>query len=376
MARTIERVRLNMRLQEQNLALIRTTAYLENILNNIVYSIIALDKKGNIALYNIQAEMTFGKKRQQVLAQPYQQVLPEPLIVEMDKILDKIKSKKIIVDYQFDYLSSQKISIPLKVTATTLYDAEKSRNGFILFFQDMFISREVVELKKLDQLKSDFISKVSHELRTPLSIIKGSAETLINYRDKMDISTFNNFINMIDRESDNLNMLIGNLLDLSRIEAGKIQMNFSEFNLEELIREVITIFSGKYSLARFQFSTEPDKMGLTADRDKIRQVLINLLENACKYTSAEIEVKIDLQAKKNKLLLTVEDNGPGIPLRYQPFIFDKFYRAKGGENKSGTGLGLAICKEIVELHAGEILLESEEGRGCKFIIFLPIAEDR
>ncbi|MDP3791425.1 MAG: ATP-binding protein [Candidatus Omnitrophota bacterium] len=229
------------------------------------------------------------------------------------------------------------------------------------------------ELKQLDQLKSDFVSTVSHELRTPLSIIKEGVSLVLDrvpgeVNEKqvkiLDISKFN-----IDR----LARIIDSLLDISKIEAGKVELKRNLVNISDIVREVASSFELKIKDKGLEFKLDVDKDigSVYADPDRIAQVLINLINNAIKFTSSGY-IEVACKDKDDVITCSIKDTGPGISKSDIPKLFDKFqqFGRLAGAGEKGTGLGLSIAKGIIDMHSGAISVESEPGMGSRFIFTL------
>lgn len=251
------------------------------------------------------------------------------------------------------------------------------------------VVRDVSHQKEVERLKSDFISMVSHELRTPLAVIKGYAATLLNSNLNLEPARQIRFIHGINDASDRLTRLIDNLLSVSRLESGRFKLNPQTVNLAEVIRKVVAGLRSSAGRRNLQCVMPPDGLTVRADHDQIEQVLVNLVSNAIKYSSDGGEVVVELRDLKGPLpvpdltvpvtgpqrwaILSVRDDGIGIPANQVRLVFDKFYRGDvpAVRRVAGTGLGLYICRSIVEAHQGHIWVESQQGIGSTFYVALP-----
>jgi signal transduction histidine kinase len=234
------------------------------------------------------------------------------------------------------------------------------------------ISREMA----LARLKSDFVSNVSHELRTPLSLIRLYAETLEMGRLK-SAEKYQEYYSIIRKESERLTALINNILDFSRIEAGRKEYDFRQTDMRELVRN--TLESYRYQIEQSGFAFEEkiaeDVPPLSVDREAMARSLLNLVNNALKYSQDQKYIGVNLFRDNGSVKLEVVDHGIGIPQAEQQKIFDKFYRVGDPlvHNTKGSGLGLSLVRHIVQAHGGEVLVDSVPGRGSKFTINLPVA---
>ena len=239
----------------------------------------------------------------------------------------------------------------------------------------LFAYRNVSRELALAKLKSDFVSNVSHELRTPLSLIRLYAETLelgrISTRGKHQ-----EYYEIIRKESERLTSLINNILDFSRIEAGKKEYSFRETDMADLVRSTLDSYRFEIEQNGFQFEQKIDNNlpQLRVDREAIARSLLNLVNNAVKYSAAEKYLGVHLYRRDGDVNLEVVDHGIGIPAKEQLKIFEKFYRVGDPlvHNTKGSGLGLSLVQHIVQAHGGVVAVESTPGRGSKFIITLPI----
>jgi signal transduction histidine kinase len=239
----------------------------------------------------------------------------------------------------------------------------------------LFTYRNVYRELALAKLKSDFVANVSHELRTPLALIRLYAETLELGR----LSTpekYQEYYRTIRKESERLTGLINNILDFSRIEAGKKEYSFRETDLGELVRNTLDAYRFQIEQNGFQFEENiaPDLPPVRVDREAIARSLLNLVNNAIKYSEQEKFVGVKLYRSNGNVNLEVTDHGIGIPRPEQSKIFEKFYRVGNPlvHNTKGSGLGLSLVRHIAQAHGGNIQVESAPGHGSKFTFTLPI----
>jgi signal transduction histidine kinase len=235
--------------------------------------------------------------------------------------------------------------------------------------------RDITREKELDEMKSQLLSTVSHELRTPLASIKGFATTLLREDVEWDEASRHEFLSIIDKESDRLSELIGNLLDMSRIEAGTLRMEPEPTDLSPIIEETATGFRMMTHDHRFYLRLSPSLPLVKADPRRTRQVLRNLVENAVKYSPEGGPITIGAQVRADTVQISVADQGIGIDPQQLNSIFDRFYQVDSASTRKvgGSGLGLSICKAIIEAHDGEIWAESQPGAGSTFCFTLPVA---
>ena len=232
---------------------------------------------------------------------------------------------------------------------------------------------------RLAQSKSTFVSNVSHELKTPLALIRLFAETLELGRVKNDEKA-HEYYRIINNESRRLTQLINNILDFSKIEAGRKEYDFVPANVGDVVEEVIKSYEYQITNAGFELGVDiqRDLPLVTIDRDAISQAVLNLLNNAVKYSDETKKIEISVRTQENNLAITVTDHGIGIPRSEHKKIFEKFYRVSTGlvHDTKGSGLGLSLVKHIVEAHRGQIDVDSTPGKGSQFTILIPIAKDQ
>lgn len=229
------------------------------------------------------------------------------------------------------------------------------------------------EIAKSDQEKNDFISSISHELRTPLTSIKGWGETLQDGGTE-DEELLNEGLKIICHETDRLIILVNDLLDFSRLQSNRLEMHMQEMVLDDLLEEVYKQFSqrAKKEKINLQLRLEDDGMLILGDYNRLKQVFINIVDNAMKFTEGAKNAKIELQSytDEDKIYVSITDNGSGISPEDLSKVKEKFY--KGTSKKNGTGLGLSIATEIVHLHQGQLWIESVYGEGAQITIMLPL----
>jgi PAS domain S-box-containing protein len=236
--------------------------------------------------------------------------------------------------------------------------------------------RDITRERQQEEQRSTFISVISHELQTPIAIIKGYASTLARTDATFDPGVMRSRLIAVEEEADRLNKLVGNLLYASRIQAGGLQMDIVALDLHTLIESVIRRLEARRLNVSVGLDIPPNLPSVMADRDRIEEVLQNLLDNAVKYSPRERELTIAARATSEEVIVSVKDAGMGISLRDQKQIFDRFQRVGDPLSQAtpGAGLGLYICRAIVEAHGGHIWVESTLHQGSTFSFSLPREE--
>ncbi len=338
---------------------------MEAILSGVVNGIIAVDSAKRILFINPVAASLLGIEDISVTGKHILQV------IRNNQLDDQLKS----IINENDYIDTELlISFPeekiLKIYANPIRYMEKEDDiGIIIIIQD------ISELRKLEKMRSEFVANVSHELKTPLTSIKGFVETLKNGALE-DEETSIRFLNIIEDEADRLNRLISDILSLSELENRRTRYMIDSIDVKSVISEVVSMLSNQAEKKSIDLSfTAADNLRMIyGERDNLKQMLINLIDNAVKYTPEGGRVEVHTINQDNRIVIVIKDNGIGIPKEHIPRLFERFYRVDKARSRKvgGTGLGLAIVKHIVKLFDGEIEVESTVGKGTKFTIILPI----
>lgn len=331
---------------------------LESILGSMNSGVIAIDNSNKIILFNPFARKIFGIFTG-AIGKDIREVIKN---VDLDKMLT-------VSDEFQELILKRKVDTIVRFKTSELLTEQSQVRGKVIVIQD------VTDLKKLELMRTEFVSNVSHELKTPLTSIKGFTETL---RDVEDLDTKMKFLDIIEAESDRLSRLIEDILSLSVIESQKLQ-NAILIDAAQATKSCLSLLEVQARTKNIELSLivkgEPQFVG---DADLYRQMIINLIENAIKFTPNNGRVKIRLEEETDWIRLTVADTGIGIPREHLPRLFERFYRVDKSRDRAqgGTGLGLAIVKHIVITFGGTITVESEPGKGTTFTIMLPALRNK
>ncbi len=331
------------------------------ILNSMVEGVIAVDKDTRVLWFNPTAENIFNISQKNAQGKIFLEVFPNNDIADVIALVLKGKepvSKELALIWPV-----QKV---FQVNASPIFES-KVTSGCLLVIHD------ITEIRRLETMRRDFVANVSHELKTPLTSIKGFVETLLEgaLEDKENSV---NFLKIINTHADRLNTLINDLLDLSHIESQEIVLKKEKFVIAKLVDEIMPGFKSQAKKKAVEIKTElPQSLEIVADKSKIEQVFTNLINNAIKYNKENGFVRIYSETFADKIKIVVEDSGSGIPAKDIPRIFERFYRVDKARSRQlgGTGLGLSIVKHIIELHGGNVGVESTEGLGSKFWFIVP-----
>jgi signal transduction histidine kinase/PleD family two-component response regulator len=359
-------------------ALLESEQKSRTLVENITDGIIMIDRDSNISVMNPAAQEMLNTKGS--VSDLDTKTLQDILGIDFIQLQDSLsqgKESNVKKEIGIGDLTYKELVSPIK-------GESKHLNGLVISLQD------ITQEKRLDNLKSEFISVVSHELRTPLCCIKNAMDLLLCHKAGETNEQQDKFLSMASRNVDRLARIINDFLDLSRMEAGKLRLRFEKVDLSEIVEGTFSTFalSAQKKSIKLEKNISPDIPIILGDHDKLSQVLTNLVSNAVKFTPEGGKIKIHATlidktkyplppiiflAHDDFIKVEVEDTGPGIPDAELESIFDKFYQVERSltRNMSGTGLGLPICKNLVEAHMGKIWVESEPGKGSKFIFVLP-----
>ena len=352
-------------------------AYIENLVDNAGDAIISTDVEDRILTWNHGAEVIFGYSKEETVGQSLTILLPSHRAGELEEIRDKVRITGVIRNLEVRRIRKDGIIIEASLAVSPIRDKDDNVIGFLHLARDVTEKKRYEQrLKELDKMKSAFVSNVSHELRTPLTSIKASADNMLD-RLIGDLNAKQvGYLTRIKSNSDRLARLINDLLDLSTIEAGKIDLRPANIPLVTLVKEAaesLRPVAAEKLINLTVMSADPGVIAW-ADRDKVIQVLMNLIGNALKFTPTRGEVTVAV-AKNSAawMQISVTDTGPGIPAEEVNKVFGRFYQIgqAGTQKTQGTGLGLAISKALVEMHGGKIWVESEAGKGSTFSFTLP-----
>jgi len=240
----------------------------------------------------------------------------------------------------------------------------------------VILFRDITELRRTETMRRDFVANVSHELRTPLSILRGYLETLLE-NPKQPPAELLRIFEVMERHSNRLNLLVDDVLSLARLEGPGLELDLTSVRPALFLRGIMRDWEKKFAAKSLavELDASDDLPPLQADEARLQEVIYNLLDNAVKYSPAGGKISVRASNDDRQVTFSVSDNGPGIPARDLPRIFERFYRADKARHRElgGTGLGLSIVKHIAHLHRGQVKAESEIGQGTTVRVSLPLA---
>lgn len=371
---SIENIFLYEDMQQKNKNLHKIKAFTSNILESLVNGIIAFNTEREIIHINHNASVMFGILDQNPVGKHYKTVLPVAFAEILHILFEQTEKDGYVMDYQMEFELPGGVVIPYGISTSILRDENSESLGITLVARDMTASRELERLRSLDQLKNDFVSTVSHELRSPLATIRAYIDTLVNRVDKDDIEARDMFLKTIEEEANRLTTLVENMLDIASIESGKIQLELSRMPVDTIILSVAKLCQMQSQIHTVKTEIADNLPMLSLDKDRMIQVLYNLVNNAIKYSPDGGDVTVRAYEKDSALHISVVDQGMGLKPEDLKQVFNKFFRVNSMKtsNIGGTGLGLAIVKKLVELHHGKLDVSSKYGEGSTFSVILPI----
>ncbi|MGM7682518.1 two-component system histidine kinase PnpS [Cytobacillus sp. Hm23] len=355
LARTLQDMKKSHEMQQDRL---------QTLIENMGSGLLLIDSKGYIHLVNKAFTEIFQVNSNDFLYKYYYEAFSHKevisLVEEIFMTEEKVRKQLLLP-----------ISIERKhfeVYGGPIIGNNDEWKGIVVVFHD------ITELKMLEQMRKDFVANVSHELRTPITSIKGFSETLLDGAMK-DENTLQYFMSIILKESERMQSLIQDLLDLSKIEQHGFTLNIDQVDIKVLLEEVMVILAGNADEKNIKVTMNTEataNLFVAGDADRLKQVFINLISNSIVYTGPEGKVDITIAENAEEVSVKIIDSGIGIKEEEIPRIFERFYRVDRdrSRNSGGTGLGLAIVKHIIEAHHGHILVESKVGEGTVFTVVL------
>ena len=335
--------------------------HLVAILESMVEGIIVIDKTSRVISVNSTVEKIFNISKNDLEGRIFLEAIRNN---DLFDVVSKVLKKGEFASRELNLIwPVQKI---FQINASPIFEKGEV-NSCLLVIHD------ITEIRRLETMRRDFVANVSHELKTPLTSIKGFIETLIEGAID-DKENNRHFLNIIQEHAERLNKLVEDLLSLSHLESKEELLRKDIFNLYQQVGKVITNFGAQLKKRNIEIKNElPVNLSVKADKDKIESVVTNLIDNAIKFNREKGSIRIYSQDEERGVKIIIEDSGIGIPEKDIPRIFERFYRVDKARSAElgGTGLGLSIVKHIIELHGGNIGVESVEGFGSKFWFTLP-----
>lgn len=337
----------------------------QTILGAMEDGLLVVDARSHIALMNPTFQKLF-ELRDPAVGVPLVEAVRHPtldhVIAETLHMGEATRSHLSLVD------SRTHSERHIEVSAVPIKRDDDKMTGAVVLFHD------ITELKRLDQIRRDFVANVSHELRTPLSILRGYIEMLLD-EPETSRKELTRILSIMERHSKRLRQLVDDLLSLAQLESSHAKLELSVVRVDELFNNVVRDLKEKLAAKNLKVTVDlpPEILTLRADATRLGEVLHNLLDNAMKFSRENGQIQLRATRRGSDTVLSVVDNGLGISKEHLPRIFERFYRADKARSRElgGTGLGLAIVKHIVQLHNGHVEAESEPGHGTTICVVLP-----
>jgi signal transduction histidine kinase len=333
------------------------------LLSALPDGVIALDREGGLLFLNSSASRLTGIPLVEATGKPLFTLWSVPEIQEFFRTGRESRE-----------LVSREVSVPPRTLRIYLlpFGAPGTPGGTMMVLQD------VTDVRRLEETRTQFLGSVSHELRTPLTVIKGFVQAVIENDSVRSDPQVEKALGVIDRETDRLTRLVKELLELSRLRSRKAVLDMESLPIDDVVGETAAMMmpNGERMGVEIIFSGGGRDARVYGDCDRLKQVVINLLDNAIKYSPHGGRVSLSTRLQDDRWVMEIIDQGMGIPQDEIPHLFQHFFRARerrDGKSPKGTGLGMAIVKEIVDAHRGQVLVESQEGEGTKILVSLPIA---
>ncbi|MDE2026346.1 MAG: PAS domain S-box protein, partial [Patescibacteria group bacterium] len=341
-------------------------AHLASLVESSGDSIWSIDKSGKIVSWNKGAEELYDYEAKEVLGKTPDSVIAPDYLEEFYEFAHKLWNGETVENYDSARIRKDGSRVEVSVSMSPVKNNHGETEGISI------VARNITERKKLEQRKDDFIALASHELKTPVTSLKMFTQVMESRFKKTGDLASARYMESMDNQINKLTEIVNGLLDVSRVSQGKLTYKNEPFSIKELVQETIESMQMITNTHRIEISGDTNKY-IIGDKDRIEQVLINLINNAIKYSPKARKVIVELKNQNGGVLVSVTDFGMGIPKRDESKVFDRFFQADTPLVKTypGLGLGLYISKEIVNRHGGKLWVKSTEGKGSIFYVLLP-----
>lgn len=336
---------------------------LNKLIENLNIGIMLLDESRLIKMVNPAMSEILEINMSDNIGRPYIHFISNPWIIELIETTYETGKAQ---SEEFNLVNSEEYILDATIIPVNL--ASEAEHGLIVLFYD------ITEIRRLEKVRTDFVANASHELRTPVTALKGFTETLLDGALE-DRATLIHFLEIMHEESERLDSIVGDILQLSRLEQRADRMNLEPVNVKEVVRSVYHILDQKAENKHIDLRLDViDDLTICYDHDTLKQILLNLIGNAILYNHEYGYVEVSIAQVNQEAQICIKDNGIGIKDHEQKRIFERFYRVDKARsrNSGGTGLGLSIVRHMIENTGGNITLESQLNRGSTFCVYLPI----
>lgn len=384
---------------------------LATITNASADAIISLDQGGRIESWNQGAILVMGYKPDEIIGREFSTLLEgrQNAEIELRWLEKNVQREGYVRGHETICRDHEGSSVNVELTATRLYDEHGIPTGMSVILRDITkrrqredeikqlnenlnlkvaertrelnekvdqLAKANTELQKLDQMRSEFVSLVSHQFRAPLTNMNGAVQRI---RDGCQVVNpgCTHMLSIIDQQNSRLNRLVQDFLDTAKIEAGELSIQLEPVSVIPLVQQIVDQIRVRSRKRKIHLFNKPGLPLVYADRDRVAEVLTNLLDNADKYSQPEDDIFIDIGANQTNVTVSIRDTGPGVPQEDLEHIFDKFYRTDSSDSQAayGYGLGLYLCRQMVEAQGGQIWAENYPGGGLVFFFSLPVWQE-
>ncbi|MCC6465066.1 MAG: PAS domain-containing protein [Planctomycetes bacterium] len=343
----------------------------DNILESVPQGILVIGRDRRVMAINSNAEFLFDLKRVFVMDEDFEKALPPRLVTELNILMERLLLSP-AVESALELELARGTTVSMGISASYLLDRGGQYQGWLFLCRDLSLSLEVQKLRDLDRLKTDFVNTVSHELKTPLTAILGGLDIV-----RSDMSAipeeYRELVDVVYESAQNLRDMIFDLLNLSKLESGRATLKEAPVEVREMLEGRIRSLP-PHPNHEISLHVGADVPPVMLDREKVVTAFSNFLTNAIKYSPQGGPVTVRAEVEDGRLVIAVKDSGLGIAPEHHDKIWEKFYRVDASYTSEieGTGLGLVIVKRIVELHGGEVFVQSEVGKGSTFGLRIPL----
>jgi PAS domain S-box-containing protein len=337
------------------------------IINSLPIAVATVNSEFKITGFNPWAEQLTGYSEKEAMGHYCGDILQGGMCKINCPLRAVIKKHQTVVRMDTEITDRSGKTIPVRMNTAGLFDDEGMLLGGLEAFQD------ISHLKALEREKANLISMFAHDIKSSLTIIGGFVLRLIKMRSRLDEEKKVKYLDILKNETGKLSFLVNDFLEFSRLQTGRLKLEFSATSLDKELMELFDAYQVKAKQAgiNLKLENEEELPIIEADANRLRRVFTNLLDNALKFSKSEGAITISTDETDKEVVVKVRDEGIGIDPRDLPYIFESFNRGKGAEKREGFGLGLATVKAIVEAHGGQVLVKSDSGKGSVFKVILP-----
>jgi len=337
------------------------------VINSLPIAVVTVNSEFKITGFNPWAEQLTGYSEKEAVGHYCGEILQGGMCKINCPLRAVIKKRQTVIRMDTTITDRSEKTIPVRMNTAGLFDDEGRLLGGLEAFQD------ISHLKALEREKANLISMFAHDIKSSLAVIGGFVLRLLKKRTSLDEEKQIKYLDIMKNETGKLSFLVNDFLEFSRLQTGRLKLEFSAISLDKELMEMFDAYQVKAKQAgiNLELENEEEFPIIEADANRLRRVFTNLLDNALKFSKSEGTITISTHQTEKDIVVKVKDEGIGIDPRDLPYIFESFNRGKSAEKKEGFGLGLATVKAIVEAHGGRVIVKSEPGKGSVFKVILP-----